>query len=64
MQYVFESKRDQLYFRNYIDLSRAIEEAGGRSDFVIKEYEKMLDNMARNNIELNPKYLDSPEETE
>jgi hypothetical protein len=61
MSYIFESKRDLLYFKNYVALSKAIEQAGGRSDLVIKECENMLDNLARNNIELNPKYL-GPEE--
>ena len=64
MSYIFESKRDHLYFKNYIALSMAIEQAGGRSDLVIKEYDNMLDNLARNNIELNPKYLGRSEEIE
>ena len=37
MSYIFESKRDLLYFRNYIALKNAIEQVGGSGDFVIKK---------------------------
>jgi hypothetical protein len=60
MSYVFESKRDMLYHKNYLTLSKTIEEAGGNGEFVIKEAgEKLLDVLARNQIELNCRYVGS-----
>ena len=54
MSYIFESKRDLLYFRNYIALKNAIEQVGGSGDFVIKKCgEELLDTLTRNGIEMN-----------
>ena len=47
--YMFESKRDLLYFNNREALRKAIEEAKGNADFVIpKMAEELLDTLARN----------------
>ena len=60
--YVFESKRDLLYYQNYIALMKAINHAGGNGEFVIDKCASELpDTLARNNIELSAKYLDCPE---
>jgi len=60
--YVFESKRDLLYHKNYLALMKAINHAGGNGEFVIdKCASELLDTLARNNIELSAKYLDVPE---
>lgn len=62
MSYVFESKRDLLYHKNYLALCEALEQAKGNGPFIIDKYAgELLDILARNNIELNPKYLDVPE---
>jgi len=56
--YTFESKRDQLYFRNREELRKAIELAGGNGDFVIsKTAEELLDTLAKNSIELEAHYI-------
>jgi len=61
--YVFESKRDLLYYQNYLALMKAINHAGGNGEFVIdKCASELLDTLARNNIELSAKYLDVPQE--
>ena len=58
MSYIFESKRDLLYFKNYVGLRAAIDAAGGDGEYVIKEDgEELLNQLARNNIELNPRLL-------
>ena len=58
MSYIFESKRDLLYFKNYVALRAAIDSAGGNGEYVIKEDgEELLNQLARNNIELNPRVL-------
>ena len=58
MSYIFESKRDLLYFKNYVALRAAIDAAGGGGEYVIKEDgEKLLNQLARNNIELNPRFI-------
>ena len=60
--YVFESKRDLLYHKNYLALNEALERAGGNGPFVINKCaSELLDTLARNNIELSAKYLDVPE---
>jgi hypothetical protein len=60
--YVFESKRDLLYYQNYLALMKAINHAGGNGEFVIdKCASELLDTLARNNIELSAKYLGVPE---
>jgi hypothetical protein len=56
MVYKFESKRDKIYFDNYLELQRAIEDAGGNFEIVIKEHSAFLDILARNSIELKAKY--------
>jgi hypothetical protein len=62
--YVFESKRDLMYHQNYLALMKAMNHAGGDSEFVINKCAgELLDILARNNIELSAKYLDSPQET-
>ena len=64
MSYIFESKRDLLYFKNYVALRAAIDAAGGNGAFTIKETgEGLLSHLARNNIELNPRFI-TPEEKE
>jgi hypothetical protein len=63
MSYVFESQRDLLYHKNYLALSEAVEQAKGNGPFIIDKYAgELLDILARNNIELNPKYIDIPQE--
>jgi hypothetical protein len=63
--YVFESKRDLLYYQNYLALMKAINHAGGNGEFVIdKCASELLDTLARNNIELSAKYLGVPEDYE
>ena len=43
---------------------KAMNHAGGDSEFVINKCAgELLDILARNNIELSAKYLDSPQET-
>ena len=43
---------------------KALERAGGDGEFVIdKCARELLDTLARNNIKLSAKYLDSPQET-
>lgn len=65
MSYTFESKRDLLYFQNYIALRKVIEQAHGNGEFVIKKYaEELLDILARNGIKLNPEFLESSKENE
>ncbi len=60
--YVFESKRDLLYYQNYLALMKAINHAGGNGEFVIDRCaSELLDTLARNNIELSAKYLGVPE---
>lgn len=56
MVYNFESKRDKIYFDNYLELRRAIEDAGGNFEKVIKEHSAFLDILARNSIELKARY--------
>ena len=57
MSYQFESKRDELYFKNYNALREAIEYASGNGDKVLKTVEDFLDTLARNNISVSAKYL-------
>lgn len=65
MSYTFESKRDLLYFHNYIALRKVIEQAYGNGEFVIKKYaEELLDILARNGIKLNPEFLESSKEND
>ena len=43
---------------------KALERAGGDGEFVIDKCAgELLDTLARNNIELSAKYLDTPQET-
>lgn len=57
MKYIFESKRDLIYFENYLKLRRAIEHAGGDGDRVIADLaEGLLDTLAKNSIELEAVY--------
>jgi hypothetical protein len=59
MTYKFESKRDEIYFKNHLALKLAIESAGGDGDkFMENIADELLNTLARNNIELNPVYLD------
>jgi len=61
MNYKFESKRDELFFKNYHNLRRAIEKVGGNGDQVILMLaEDLLDTLARNGIELNPTVVVEP----
>lgn len=63
MSYIFESKRDLLYFKNYVALRASIDAAGGDGEYVIKEDgEELLNKLARNNIELNPRVVTIAEE--
>jgi hypothetical protein len=63
MNYVFESKRDLVYHKNYLALSEALEQAKGNGPSIIDKCAgELLDILARNNIELNPKYIDIPKE--
>jgi hypothetical protein len=56
--YIWESKRDLLYFKNRETLRKAIEEAKGNGEFVIsKMAEELLDTLAKNNIALEAKYV-------
>lgn len=61
MNYKFESSRDEayhmIYMQNYKSLSSAIAKANGDPDFVLRDYEKLLDNLARNSIHINAKYV-------
>ena len=64
MSYIFESKRDLLYFKNYIALKQVLEQAGGDGQLIIKKLaEDLLGELARNRIELNPRYLEANEQT-
>lgn len=64
MSYIFESKRDLLYFKNYVALKAAIDAAGGDGEYLIKEDgEELLSHLASNNIELSPRFI-TPEEKE
>jgi len=59
MSYKFESKRDELYFRNYHGLRKAIEAVNGCGDLVIeKTAVALLETLAYNGILLNPVVLD------
>jgi len=59
MSYKFESKRDELYFRNYHGLRKAIEAVNGNGDLVISKIaEELLTTLANNGILLNPVVLD------
>jgi hypothetical protein len=59
MSYKFESKRDELYFRNYHGLRKAIEAVNGNGDLVINKLaEELLTTLANNGILLNPVVLD------
>jgi hypothetical protein len=56
--YIWESKRDLLYFKNRETLRKAIEEAKGNGEFVIsKMAEELLDTLAKNSIALEAKYV-------
>jgi len=57
-KYKFQSKSDEIYFKNYLDLVDAIEKAGGNGRFVIDEIgDELLDALARNSIVINPTYV-------
>jgi hypothetical protein len=56
MSYIFESKRDLLYFKNYLSLQKAIEDAGGDGDKLIAKHEELLATLARNEISLIATY--------
>ena len=56
--YIWESKRDLLYFKNRETLRKAIEEAEGNGEFVIsKMAEELLGTLAKNNIKLEARYV-------
>lgn len=57
MSYKFESKRDELYFKNYNALREAIEHANGNGDKILKTVDAFLDTLARNNILVCAKHL-------
>ena len=56
MSYQFESKRDELYFKNYNSLREAIEFASGNGDKILATVDAFLDTLARNNISVSAKY--------
>jgi hypothetical protein len=57
-KYQFQSKSDEIYFNNYLDLVNAIEKAGGNGRFVIDRIGgELLDILARNSILINPIYV-------
>lgn len=56
MSYMFESKRDLVYFKNYLSLQKAIEDAGGDGNELIIQHEELLDILARNEISLIATY--------
>ena len=56
MSYQFESKRDELYFKNYNSLREAIEYASGNGDKILASVEDFLDTLARNKISVSAKY--------
>jgi hypothetical protein len=61
-KYKFQSKSDEIYFNNYLDLVNAIEKAGGNGRFVIDKIgDELLDTLARNSILLNPIYVGTRE---
>lgn len=64
MSYIFESKRDLLYFKNYLALKKAVEDAAGDGDKLLAKHEEFLDTLARNEISLNPEYIGNRENNE
>ncbi len=59
MIYKFESKRDELYLKNYLSLNKAITHAGGNGEMIIsKMAEDLLDTLARNNIQISAEYIE------
>ena len=59
MSYKFESKQDELYFKNYNSLREAIEYASGNGDKILKTVEAFLATLASNNISVSANYLGS-----